>query len=233
MLAPPDAPAGVTAKVDPAGMTLLWASAGGNITEYEIQKSDDAGSTWSAAATTIGTRTSVTIGGLQTGNTFLFRVRAKNVAGNSAYTATTVGIVQTGKPSAPTGLTAIGAGTSVVLGWADANPSGALVSTFNVQYSKDSGRTWLDFAHNPSTTPGITVTGLITGNKYLFRVAAVNPSGLSEYSATYSLSLGAPTTAPSSLSGRAGNQKVTLSWAAPALGTPNINSAFRIAGSLI
>jgi hypothetical protein len=224
MLAPPDAPAGVTAKVDPAGMTLLWDSAGGNITEYEIQKSSDAGTTWSAAATTIGSRTSVTIAGLQTGNTYLFRVRAKNVAGNSAYTATTTGIVQTGKPSAPTGLTAIGAGTSVVLGWADANPTAALVSTFNVQYSKDSGRTWLDFIHSPSTTPGITVTGLITGNKYLFRVAAVNPSGLSEYSSTVSLSLGAPTTAPSSLSGRAGNGKVTLTWAAPALGTPNISA---------
>ena len=225
MLAPPDAPAGVTAKVDPAGMTLSWSSAGGNITEYEIQKSSDTGATWTAAATTIGTLTSVTIGGLQTGNTYLFRVRAKNVAGNSAYTTTASGVVQTGKPSAPTGLTAIGAGTSVVLGWADANPTAALVSTFNVQYSKDSGRTWLDFAHSASTTPGITVTGLITGNKYLFRVAAVNPSGLSEYSSTVSLSLGAPTTAPSSLSGRAGNGKVTLSWAAPALGTPNISAS--------
>lgn len=224
MLAPPDAPAGVTAKVDPSGMTLSWSSAGGNITEYEIQKSSDAGATWTAAATTIGTLTSVTVSGLQTGSTYLFRVRAKNVAGNSSYTTTTIGIVQTGKPSAPTGLTAIGAGTSVVLGWADANPTAALVSTFNLQYSKDSGRTWLDFAHNASTSTGITVTGLTTGNKYQFRVAAINPSGLSEYSATVSLSLGAPTTAPSSLSGRAGNQKVTLSWAAPALGTPNIPS---------
>lgn len=224
MLAPPDAPAGVTAKVDPAGITLLWSSAGGNITEYEIQKSSDAGTTWTAAATTIGTLTSVTVAGLQTGNTYLFRVRAKNDAGNSSYTTTTIGIVQTGKPSAPTGLTAIGAGTSVVLGWADANPTAALVSTFNIQYSKDSGRTWLDFAHAASITASITVTGLTTGNKYLFRVAAVNPSGLSEYSATVSLSLGAPTTAPSSLSGRAGNQKVTLSWAPPALGTPNISS---------
>jgi len=224
MLAPPDAPSGVIAKVDPAGMTLLWSSAGGNITEYEIQRSSDGGTTWSAASTTIGTLTSVTIPGLQTGDTYLFRVRAKNIAGNSAYTATTVGIVQTGKPSAPTGLTAIGAGTSVVLGWVNANPTAALVSTFNIQYSKDSGRTWLDFTHEASTTPSITVTGLTTGNKYLFRVAAVNPSGLSEYSLTVSLSLGAPTTAPSSLSGRAGNQKVTLSWAPPSLGTPNISS---------
>ena len=52
----------------------------------------------------------------------------------------------------------------------------------------------------------------------------MNPSGLSEYSATVSLALGAPTTAPSSLSGRAGSGKVTLSWDAPALGTPNISS---------
>jgi hypothetical protein len=37
--------------------------------------------------------------------------------------------------------------------------------------------------------------------------------------------LGAPTTAPSSVSGRAGNGKVTLTWEAPALGTPNISSA--------
>jgi len=224
MLAPPDAPSGVSASVDPAGITLLWSSAGGNITEYEIQKSSDTGNTWSAAATTVGTRTSVTILGLQTGNTYLFRVRAKNIAGNSAYTVTTTGIVQTGKPSAPTGLTAIGAGDSVVLGWEDVNPTEALVSTFNIQYSKDSGRTWLDFVHEASTTLSITVTGLTTGTKYSFRVAAINPSGLSEYSSTVSLSLGAPTTAPSSLSGRAGNQKVTLSWAAPALGTPNISS---------
>lgn len=224
MLAPPDAPANVSAKVDPAGMTIAWASAGGNITEYEIQKSSDSGSTWSAATTTIGTLTSVTVAGLTTGDTYLFRVRAKNIAGNSAYTATTTGVVQTGKPSAPTGLSAIGAGTSVVLGWTDPNPSGALVSTFNVQYSNNGGKTWNDFVHNASTTPGITVTNLTNGNNYLFRVAAVNPSGVSNYSSSVSLSLGAPTAAPSSLSGRAGNQKVTLSWTAPALGTPNISA---------
>ena len=225
LLAPPDAPANVTAKVDPAGMTISWSSAGGNITEYEIQKSSDSGSTWSAATTTIGTLTSVTVAGLTTGDSYLFRVRAKNVAGNSSYTTTTAGVVQTGKPSAPTGLTAIGAGTSVVLGWNDPNPSGALVSTFNVQFSNNAGKTWNDFVHNPSTTPGITVTNLTNGNTYLFRVAAVNPSGVSNYSSSVSISLGAPTAAPTSLSGRAGNQKVTLSWTAPALGTPNISAS--------
>jgi hypothetical protein len=225
MLAPPDAPSNVTAKVDPAGMTISWSSAGGNITEYEIQKSSDSGSTWTSATTTIGTLTSVTVAGLTTGDTYLFRVRAKNVAGNSSYTATSTGVVQTGKPSAPTGLSAIGAGTSVVLGWTDPNPTGALVSTFNVQYSNNAGKTWNDFVHSPSTTAGITVTNLTNGNAYLFRVAAVNPSGVSNYSSSVSLSLGAPTAAPSSLSGRAGNQKVTLSWTAPALGTPNISAA--------
>lgn len=224
VLSAPDAPSGLVASVVPAGMNVSWLSAGGNITEYEIQKSSDAGSTWSAATTTIGSVTSTTIGGLTTGSTYLFKVRAKNIVGNSSFTQTSVGIFQTGKPSAPYGLSAIPSGTTISLGWSDTNTVGARVTTYSIQYSNNSGSTWKEFVHATSNSTSINITGLTVGNTYLLRVAAINSTGPSDYSSGISVVLGAPTTAPTSLSGRAGSGKVTLNWSAPALGTTNMSS---------
>ena len=76
------------------------------------------------------------------------------------------------------------AGTqSVALSWA-AVASGGAVTDYIVQYKRTVDSTWLTFADGTSTTPSATVTGLVAGTSYDFRVAAVNANGTGGYSAT-------------------------------------------------
>ena len=88
----PSVPSGVTAiaarsTTNRDQVTLSWtAPASGNQTGYTIQRSSNGGSTWSGVANNVGaTATSYIQTGLARGATFLYRIRATNSVGNSAY----------------------------------------------------------------------------------------------------------------------------------------------------
>jgi uncharacterized repeat protein (TIGR02543 family) len=60
---------------------------------------------------------------------------------------------------------------------------GPTITDYLVEYSSDSGTTWTTFSHTASTAKSIQVTGLTSGNTYLFRVTSVSASGNSLVSA--------------------------------------------------
>ena len=69
---------------------LLSVTAATPITNYEIQRSPATGTpTWTAVAT-VGNVTSTTATGLTGGSSYIFRVRAINVVGNGAWSASSV-----------------------------------------------------------------------------------------------------------------------------------------------
>jgi hypothetical protein len=89
-------------------------------------------------------------------------------------------------PSAPRSLAGLSGSHKVTLSW-------ALPSTYNgggspidyvVQYRKYGTTTWKTFADGVHTTRSAAVTGLSSGGKYQFRVAAKNAWGVGTYSAT-------------------------------------------------
>jgi hypothetical protein len=59
--------------------------------------------------------------------------------------------------------------------------NGDVVSNYSVEYSSDEGSSWSDFAHSPSSSSSIVVSGLTNGTSYLARVAPINIAGTGSY----------------------------------------------------
>lgn len=79
------------------------------------------------------------------------------------------------KPSGPIKFSNI-LGDSVTLTWSPPKKDGgAPIQSYKVELSEDNGKTWKQVENIDSTK--YTVTGLKSGDKYKFRVAAVNELG--------------------------------------------------------
>jgi hypothetical protein len=88
-------------------------------------------------------------------------------------------------PGPPIGLTVNTTSGNAVLGWtAPISDGGSPITDYSVEYSSDGGGTWVPFADGTTTATSATVTGLATGQSYLFRVAAVNAVGVGPQLAT-------------------------------------------------
>lgn len=93
----PGAPSG-TAGDEEVSLTWTAPTGGSTVTDYEVQYSSDAGSTWTTFSDGVSTATSATITGLTNGTGYIFRVRAINALGEGPYgsasgTITPAGIV--------------------------------------------------------------------------------------------------------------------------------------------
>jgi hypothetical protein len=92
-------------------------------------------------------------------------------ASNSGTPLTTI-------PGPPTALTVDATSGPAELGWvAPASDGGSPITDYLVEYSSDGGTTWTTFPDGTSTATSATVTGLVSGEEYLFRVSAVNTVG--------------------------------------------------------
>jgi hypothetical protein len=86
---------------------------------------------------------------------------------------------------APTGLSATAGNVQAALSWtAPASDGGEAISNYTIEHSKDAGTTWVTLIRTTSTVTTHTVTGLLNGSAYLFRVSAVNASGTGPASTT-------------------------------------------------
>ncbi len=188
----PGSPSGLTVTAGHSLVTLSWtapASDGGSaLTRYRVYDGTTAGFQDGTAATT-STGTSATVTRLTDGTTYYFRVAAVNAVGEGPASAEASAVVpavtSSGSPrssaslttsefTAPTGLTAAAGDTQVHLSWtAPVSDGGSPVTSYNVYRATVPG--FQASALVTSTTgTSATVTGLINGVTYYFRVAAVN-----------------------------------------------------------
>jgi len=210
----PGSPSGLTVTAGHSLVTLSWtapASDGGSaLTRYRVYDGTTAGFQDGTAATT-STGTSATVTRLTDGTTYYFRVAAVNAVGEGPASAEASAVVpavtSSGSPrssaslttsefTAPTGLTAAAGDTQVHLSWtAPVSDGGSPVTSYNVYRATVPG--FQSSALVTSTTgTSATVTGLINGVTYYFRVAAVNAAGNeSPYSAEVPASPGQAVTA--------------------------------------
>jgi hypothetical protein len=87
----PGAPSAVSGAIGDAQVSLAWSApasnGGASITDYIIQYSSNAGSSWATFNDATSTSSSAVITGLTNGTSYLFRVAAVNSAGTGIYSA--------------------------------------------------------------------------------------------------------------------------------------------------
>ena len=144
------------------------------------------------------------------------RVGTQNVAVDfvSGTSAAWVNFVQVGNtaPAAPTNVVVTPGNSQAILTWpAPPFDGGAAITNYVIQFSSNTGRSWTTVGRAASAATTATVTGLVNGTSYIFRVAAVNSVGTGVYSInSNSVS---PSSSPATIT-----QTITLSGSISAVG---------------
>jgi alpha-tubulin suppressor-like RCC1 family protein len=197
-----------------SALTLGWVApddGGRGITDYVIRYSAD-GISWDTLNDGVSTSTSVQITGLTRGLLYSIRVKGVNAEGES--TEASLETYAASIPVAPTDLVVLSKSqTSVSLGWGAGDDGGRAITDYRVEYSAD-GSNWLVFDDGVSTVTSATVTGLSRGVAYSFRVAALNPEGVGNFSDSILVTMPPARVTELSAVGKTATS-VSLSWTAP------------------
>ena len=182
------------------------ANNGASITKYEISRKTGSGSY--TVLNSNYTSTSYTDPSLTAGTAYTYRVRAYNAAGWGNYSAEKSASPYTtpGTPSTP--VVSPGNGQNVIT-WSVPANGGSVIT----KYELKRGST---VVKSDITGTSYTDTGLSNGTSYSYTVRAYNAAGWGDFSAAVS---GTPRTvpnAPAKPSVAPGDDKNTVTWAAPA-----------------
>jgi chitodextrinase len=162
----PTAPTGVTARLSGGRPVISWRAASDNVgvTSYDVLR----------GGLVVGSATglSYTDATAPQGRSSSYTVRARDARGNTgpASKAVTLAVPDSTAPTPPTGLTATRARTSVKLAWKAATDNVAVT-----RYLVYRGTTRV--ASVAASTTTVTVSGLTSGARYTFTVAAVDAAG--------------------------------------------------------
>ena len=215
----PAAPSGLTATAASSSqINLSWTDNSTNESGFRIERCQGSGCTSFAQIVEVGANvTSYSNTGLAASTAYVYRVRAFNSGGNSAYSNTATATTQAAPspPAAPSGLTATAASSSQInLGWTDnsTNEDG-----FRIERCQGSGCTsFAQIAEVGANVTSYSNTGLAASTAYVYRVRAFNGGGNSGYSNTATATTqaaGSVPAAPSALSATAAsNSQINLSW---------------------
>ena len=136
------------------------------------------------------------LGGRTLGTPITVRVAARNEVGQGEY-SNQVTVAPVSAPSSPLSLTAVPAASGQVqLAWSPPASSGGTVVTDYVIERADGASGWVTVRDAVSPTTSATVTGLVNGTRYSFRVTAKNAIGSSTPSAAVAAT---PRTVPSAV----------------------------------
>ncbi len=177
---PPNTPTGLAVTVvGPNQLDLAWADAGGNETEFRVERRLQGG-TWGQIATTSANTATYSDTAVDDGETYEYRVRACNDAGCSGFSAVASGMTPELPPTAPSSLSAVAQDTDEVrLTWTDESDNEA---NFELERSADGGVTWSVVASPGANTTEYRDEGVASGTDYSYRIRACNTSGCSAWS---------------------------------------------------
>ncbi|MFM8871433.1 MAG: fibronectin type III domain-containing protein [Actinomycetota bacterium] len=189
-------------------------------TGYAIRYSSNSGSSWTTFTTNTGsTSTSSTVTGLVNGTSYIFQVAAyySSTGQTGPWSTSSPAYVPLGAPSAPLSPVSTAGNTQVALTWAaPSSNAGSSITDYRVEYSSNGGGSWTVFDDGVSTTTSATVTGLVNGTSYTFRVAALNSQGTGSYATFTAATPFSVPGAPTTVTPTAGSSQATVSWTAPA-----------------
>jgi hypothetical protein len=187
----PGMPTNVVATPGNTQVRLSWAAPPSNggtaLTDYRVEwkSASTTVTTWNLFNDGVSTGTTATVTGLTNGTAYVFRVAAINALGagtpseiSLAVKPNASGFVQ---PNAPLFVVGTSGNAQVSLSWSAGATGGTAITSYIVQYSSNSGGSWTTFS-SAITTRATDVTGLVNGTPYVFRVAANNAIGTSDFS---------------------------------------------------
>lgn len=183
--AAPAVPTALTATAaSSTQIDLTWTDNSTTESGFQIERSTD-GATFAQVATVGADVTAYANGGLSSGTTYYYRVRAHDSCGNNSVYSNTDN-AQT-KPSAPGGLAASPGHKQAWLIW----NSSAGATSYTVKRATVSGGPYTTIATGITGTTYLN-NGLANGTPYHFVVSAVNNSGEGPNSAQSSATPAAP-----------------------------------------
>jgi hypothetical protein len=211
---------GVAAPVFPTGLTvtsvcntsvgLSWTDNSDDEDAFEIERKAGGGVFLPVAAVEADTAV-YEDSGLSPNTSYVYRVRATNGDGASAYSneVTLVTLLSTVAPPSGLGVTVVNP-TSLKLTWQD---NSADETGFRVERSADAGVTFIRVQTVPANAVEFTDSGLTSDRSYIYRVRAVGGGCDSAPTPTVTANTPPqPVTAPSNLSGLASDTTVALTW---------------------
>jgi hypothetical protein len=198
----PGAPSGLNAARGDRSVQLTWTApsenGGSAVVGYRIQVSTNNGATWSTlVADTGNSDTAYLVTGLTNGQSYRFRVAARNavVAGFGSYSGS-VSATPAAPPAAPTITTAVGGRTgtglsngSIQTSWTLGANNGSTITSSTATAYRDAALT--DPARSCTATGtgnSCTITGLARTTTYWVVVTSANGAGTSTQSATRQVS---------------------------------------------
>ena len=237
----PDAPAVVSATFADSSATVEWTApandGGAPITGYEVQMLDASGSPLAPPqAAGSGTARSFVVTGLTNGDTYRFQVRAINVAGNSLYSTRSDTVTPARVADAPTIDSVTPREDSAVVRWTPPTVTGGVpITGYELQVTDQAGTPiGAPQAAGGAGARQFVVTGLTPGERYRFRVRALNAAGPGSFSAlSPSQVVGLAPTRPGIRDARSGRPggvvNATARWNRPAAdgGLPITNYVVR------
>lgn len=216
----PTAPQNLTVSyVSNTSFQLAWqapsSSGDAPISNYQVETSTN-GSTWKIISRADTTTASITLSSLTQGTGYYFRITAANTWGVGAA-LTSRAYIPGPVPRAPTSLTGTPSNGSVLLSWSSLTET-STIRNYAIEYSDNSGVSYMNFDHPESTATSINVTGLTNGSGYLFRVRAFNDAGFGPWVVSSSVTPRTVPSAPSSVNITSTISTYSLSWTAPSNG---------------
>lgn len=158
----------------------------------------------------------ITVTGLTNGTEYAFMVFATNSEGDGASSAVSNVVTPAAAPGAPTDLSAVPTDGAASLSWsAPADNGGLEVADYIIEYRLTGAGSWSVFSDGTSAATSAVVEGLVNGESYIFRVAAVNGVDTGVWSDTATTTPRTTPDSPSGLSATPGSGQVSLSWSAP------------------
>jgi fibronectin type 3 domain-containing protein len=187
---PTSRPTGFNATAATTSIVLGWSATAG-ATSYNIYEGSSSGAETATAIASGLTGTGYTVTALTPGKAYFFTMVAVDGGGKSAASneATTTVLA-----AAPTGPTATAGDGAVALAWT----ASAGAASYNVYQGSAAGSEGNSPTVSSITGTSTTISGLTNGQTYYFKVAAVDPGGVSAQSVEVSAAPVAPASTPPS-----------------------------------